>query len=111
MGLDIDLGIYWKFCWGILIPVALSFFFVYYTVTFEQIKYAGRDYPQAAICKLNNQINYVFCQAQFDDLNSFFSDGGYILLAVAVAQVPFWALYEIIRCPKDSIIKVSFDCV
>jgi len=65
--LDIDLGIYWKFCWGILIPVALSFFFVYYTVTFEQIKYAGRDYPQAAICKLNNQINYFFCHAQFDD--------------------------------------------
>ena len=54
--LDIDLGIYWKFCWGILIPVALSFFFVYYTVTFEQIKYAGRDYPQAAICKLNYYV-------------------------------------------------------
>ena len=52
-----------------------------------------------------------FCQAQdtFDNLNSPVSDGGYILLAVAVAQVPFWAFYEIIRCPKDSIVKVSFD--
>ena len=28
-----------------------------------------------------------------------------------MAQVPFWAFYEIIRCPEDSIVKVSFDCL
>ena len=49
--LGIELGIYWKFCWGFLVPVALSFFFIYYSITFEPITYAGNSYPDAAICK------------------------------------------------------------
>ena len=49
--LGIELGIYWKFCWGFLVPVALSFFFFYYTFTFEQITYAGNSYPDVVICK------------------------------------------------------------
>ena len=49
--LGIELGIYWKFCWGFLVPVSLSFFFIYYSVTFEKITYAGNSYPDAVICK------------------------------------------------------------
>jgi len=49
--LDIDLHIYWKFCWGFLIPVALTFFFIYFAATFEQITYADVAYPVEAICK------------------------------------------------------------
>ena len=49
--LGIDLGIYWKFCWGFLIPIALSFFFIYFSATYEQIEYAGVPYPDIAICK------------------------------------------------------------
>ena len=51
--LGVDLNIYWKFCWGFLIPVALTFFFFYFTFTFEQITYAGVEYPDAAICKIH----------------------------------------------------------
>ena len=55
--LGIELGIYWKFCWGFLVPLALSFFFFYYTFTFEQITYAGNSYPDVVICK------YINCDA------------------------------------------------
>ena len=50
--LEIDLGIYWKFCWGFLIPISLSFFFIYFAATFEQITYAGVAYPEVAISKI-----------------------------------------------------------
>ena len=46
--LGIELGMYWKFCW-IFLPVALSFFFIHYSITFETITYAGKSYPDAAI--------------------------------------------------------------
>ena len=49
--LDVDLSIYWKFCWGFLIPGALSFFFLYFTATFDRIEYAGVPYPDIAISK------------------------------------------------------------
>ncbi len=49
--LNIDLGIYWKFCWGFFIPVSLSFFFIYFCYEYEPIKYAGIAYPDMAICK------------------------------------------------------------
>lgn len=48
--LGVELGIYWKFCWGLLIPVALGFFFFYSTATAEPLKYGGVDYPDIAIC-------------------------------------------------------------
>ena len=51
--LGIDLNMYWKFCWGFLIPAALSFFFVYFTATFDRIQYAGVPYPDIAISKDN----------------------------------------------------------
>ena len=50
--LGVDLSIYWKFCWGFLIPGALTFFFLYFTATFERIDYAGVPYPDIAISKL-----------------------------------------------------------
>lgn len=56
--LGIDLGIYWKFCWGILIPICLTFMFVYFAATFEQITYADIPYPEEAICKASNTFEY-----------------------------------------------------
>ncbi len=49
--LDISVGIYWKFCWGFFIPVALIAIFVYALYSFERLKYAGVPYPDAAMCK------------------------------------------------------------
>ena len=64
--LGIELGIYWKFCWGFLVPVALSFFFIYYSITFEPITYAGNSYPDAAICEyhINSQWGRKFKKVQ-----------------------------------------------
>jgi hypothetical protein len=50
--LNRKLGIYYKFCWGILIPGALLFFFGYYLIfAFPELGYAGVPFPKIAICK------------------------------------------------------------
>ena len=53
--LDIDLGIYWKFCWGYLIPISLTFFFVYFIIIMEPLTYGGLPFPDMAISKLNKK--------------------------------------------------------
>ena len=49
--LDIDLGIYWKFCWGYLIPISLTFFFVYFTIVMKPLTYGGISFPDMALSK------------------------------------------------------------
>ena len=50
--LNRKLGIYYKFCWGILIPFALIFFFCYYLIfAFPELGYAGVPFPKVAICE------------------------------------------------------------
>lgn len=45
-------GIYWRFCWGILIPVVLIFVFGYFIATLEPLKYESKQYPPDIIGKL-----------------------------------------------------------
>ena len=50
--LDIDLGIYWKFCWSFVIPLTLTFLFSLRMSTFEQVTYGKKEYPLGAIRKV-----------------------------------------------------------
>jgi len=43
--LDQEITIYWKFCWGLLIPVALAGMFIYSLVDFKPVDYAGVALP------------------------------------------------------------------
>jgi len=47
--LNMKLGWYWKICWGLLIPVGLTFILIYSLATDEQLTYNGVDYPTAAM--------------------------------------------------------------
>lgn len=50
------IGIYWRFCWGAFIPVALSLILGYsiyndFVIRTEPLQYGGVDLPPAAMCK------------------------------------------------------------
>ena len=45
------IGIYWMFCWGFFIPLALSGIFAYSVSTFEWLDYAGVALPDTYMCK------------------------------------------------------------
>ena len=59
--LDIELGIYWKFCWGYLIPISLTFFFVYFIITMEPLTYGGLPFPDMALSKFTMARIFQFC--------------------------------------------------
>jgi len=46
--LNTRLGIYWKFCWTVFIPVSLSFILGYTLVFYTPVKYAGEVLPVMA---------------------------------------------------------------
>lgn len=66
--LGINVGIYWKFCWGFFIPVSLLGIFIYFIWTFTPLTYQNIPYPISA------------------------EYAGYVLTLLAVIQVPFWFL-------------------
>ena len=41
--MDISLGIYWKFCLGLFVPVSLAAMCVYIVVTYEPLTYKVPD--------------------------------------------------------------------
>lgn len=47
-------GFYWRFCWGILIPIILTSVLIYFIYTLEPLKYENKDYPANIIGKLIN---------------------------------------------------------
>ena len=61
--LNIDIGIYWKFCWGFFTPLALFGIFVYSVATYTPLTYQGQLYP----------AHYEYA--------------GYALILLAIAQV------------------------
>ncbi|XP_071537637.1 sodium-dependent nutrient amino acid transporter 1-like [Panulirus ornatus] len=46
--LDVDLGIYWKFCWAFFIPVGLTGILIYSLVDFKIPTFGGQSYPFSA---------------------------------------------------------------
>jgi len=64
--MNITPGIYWKFCWGFFIPVALIAILIYFFVTYKPITYQGHQYPDSAVA------------------------AGWLLTALAMVQVPIF---------------------
>lgn len=46
--LDLELGIYWKFCWFVFIPMSLSGILVYVLCSMELPTMDGLSYPLSA---------------------------------------------------------------
>ena len=68
--LNRKLGMYWKLCWGVIVPVTLSFLFLYFLSTFTTLTYNDVAYPSSAI----------YC--------------GILLVVVALIHVPIGAMYS-----------------
>ena len=81
--LGIRLGIYWKFTWGLFIPVCLGAIFVYSLVNFRTFEANGYVYPTAL------------------------TGAGWVLAIAALIQIPAWAIYSLIQGNNGSLIEVS----
>lgn len=47
----VSIGLYWKFCWGIFVPVSLTLILVYSIYQFEWLEYSGVPLPEVYVCK------------------------------------------------------------
>lgn len=47
--LNMKVGIYWRVCWGLIVPVVLSVILVYSLATSEPLKHNGVEFPVAAL--------------------------------------------------------------
>ncbi len=82
--LGIRLGIYWKFTWGVFIPVSLVCIFVYSLANFRTfVAPDGYHYPTSLVAS------------------------GWVLAALALIQVPIWAGMAIYK-RKGSLLDVRF---
>jgi len=69
--LGVRLGPYWKLTWAYIIPITLLFIFCYGMSQYEPLGEGDYIYPSSAI------------------------GAGWVLAAIAVLQVPIWAIYVI----------------
>jgi len=76
-------GIYWRLCWGFIIPIGLFANLLYYLISEPEYTSGGVPYPQVAtIC-------------------------GWLLTAFAVALIPAWGIHAI-ATRKASTVKEKF---
>ena len=47
--LNRNLGNYWTFCWGIIVPGTILLLFLYFSATYTTLTYNGMLYPNSAI--------------------------------------------------------------
>lgn len=49
--LNMKIGLYWKFCWGIFIPFSLTIIFIHSTIgrLSSPLQYNGVDFPEGAV--------------------------------------------------------------
>jgi solute carrier family 6 amino acid transporter-like protein 5/7/9/14 len=80
--LGIRLGIYWKFTWGVFIPLSLMGIFIYSLANFRTFVTEGYIYPASL------------------------TGSGWVLAALALLQVPIWAGLAIYK-RKGSLLDVS----
>ena len=102
--LRMGLGTYWKFSWAIFIPIALTIIFIYYLVTFTNLKTDnGLVYPGQYLGKFDGNFYFIFM------ITSLFlrSAGGWVLAAFALVQLPLWAGYAVYITKGETLLKVS----
>ena len=80
--LILRLGIYWKFTWGVFIPLSLMGIFIYSLANFRTFVTEGYIYPASL------------------------TGSGWVLAALALLQVPIWAGLAIYK-RKGSLLDVS----
>lgn len=81
--LNVKTGVYWRICWALVAPGLMFLVLIYMLCSYEPLTYKGVVYPQAAYT------------------------AGWLIWALGVAQLPFWALYTIYQQPGDSFSSVS----
>ncbi|XP_067628891.1 sodium-dependent nutrient amino acid transporter 1-like [Eurosta solidaginis] len=72
-------GRYWRWCWALITPGVMTIILIYFYATYESLTYNNLQYPTWAYAL------------------------GWIITAVGIAQVPFWAVVVIIRQPGESL--------
>ncbi|XP_055309717.1 sodium-dependent nutrient amino acid transporter 1-like [Sitodiplosis mosellana] len=71
-------GKYWRTCWGVLTPVIMIIILLYTLVSFKPLTYKNQFYPPTA---------YAI---------------GWTISAVGLMQLPFWAIYAVIKQKGDT---------
>ncbi|KAG4076274.1 hypothetical protein HA402_014823 [Bradysia odoriphaga] len=79
--LGIKTGWYWRLCWAIITPALMTAIFVYNLIMFEPVTYKGHEYPHYA---------YAI---------------GWVISAVGIMQLPFWALYAVYQQKGDTLME------
>lgn len=69
--LGIRTGRYWRICWSLITPGLMFLVLIYTLVNYEPLRYKGIEYPFWANCL------------------------AWLIWAIGVGQLPFWALYTI----------------
>ncbi|XP_068243175.1 sodium-dependent nutrient amino acid transporter 1-like [Palaemon carinicauda] len=77
--LDVDLGIYWKFCWAFFIPVSLTGILLYSFIDLNLPTFDGKTYPDSAYAS------------------------GWVLSVVAICMVPLWFGHSLYHAQGEDI--------
>ncbi|GAB0087877.1 Transporter [Sergentomyia squamirostris] len=81
--LNVQIGLYWRICWGFITPIMMAIILIYTLVKLEPLTYRDEEYPISA---------YI---------------AGWILFSIGVLQFPLWAYYAISQ-QSDGKITSSF---
>lgn len=97
------LGIYWKYTWCILIPIALLVIFIYAMVNYEPIMTDdGQTYPPG-VSGRNWKVYLIKLALIFKRC---IIAASWILAAIAIAQIPGWGAYVVWKQLGWSFIEV-----
>lgn len=95
-------GIYWRICWGVIMPVLLIVIFVYFIATLEPLTYGIDDllYPDGITGMLKSVVNILQLLTSLQMFNKTFlylifcfPAIGWCILGAGVVQAVGWFFY------------------
>lgn len=104
--LGIKLSAYWKLTWAYIIPLVLIFIFCYAMATYTPLREGDYVYPSAATGTYFVDIVVVIFYSNL--LGLYTSGFGWFLAALALLQLPLWAVYVVYKQEGFTVIEVLY---
>ncbi len=102
--LGIKTGLYWRICWGLISPLIMTAILIFKAITLKPLKYHDYTYTESFYCK--GAMNF----PEAHGINEFSFEivlgAGWLIFAIGVIQLPFWAAYTVYKQSDESICGV-----
>lgn len=108
--LGIKTGWYWRICWGVISPLIMIAILIFKAITLKPLKYHDYTYTDSFYC--NDHFDFYDIGWNLRDFDFFLINlgVGWLIFALGVIQLPFWAFWAVYKQNDVTIRGVRIIC-